>query len=152
MVDVLNTPVGQMLTRIQQLSVVDAWYQSLDLDTRQKIIYFIQHDQLQKGLDGNGDIIGLYSIKTEQINPQKVAGTPYTLYDTGKFYKSMNVEVFDDYFETLSDHIKQGIKRVDLYVKYGEEIVGLDDESLTNLSELLKEKYINYVDGILYGH
>jgi hypothetical protein len=52
----------------------------------------------------------------------------------------------------MSQHIKEGIKKEDLYVKYGEQIMGLTNESLENLTEILIEKYTNYAKGILYGY
>jgi hypothetical protein len=95
----------------------------------------IQKEQLQKGRDEDGDIIGYYSELTEKINPRKAAGTPYTLKDTGQFYKSMYIRVNSEYIEIDADPIKVGDdgERTNLFWKYGEGIIGLTEQSRQKL-------------------
>lgn len=91
-------------------------------------------------VDSNGD--DLYSIyhessvysKTTEILSQgrKIAGTPYTLFDTGEFFKSFNVILHEDGFEIEADPIKNGGQYggTNLFVEYGEDILGLTDENM----------------------
>ena len=53
-----------------------------------KTIPEIQTQQWEKGQDSNGNIVGTYSEQTEIISGgRKVAGTPYTFFDSGDLYK-----------------------------------------------------------------
>jgi len=98
MIDLLETKIGIVLKRFRLLTSTVLWFYSMDQKTQKKILDWIRNDQLQKGLDEDNDVIGLYSEWTEKINPEKVAGTPYTLEDTGEFYRSLFVTVFNDVF------------------------------------------------------
>ena len=58
---------------------------------------WIRNDQLfDQGIDEDGNVIGYYSFVSEVINPEKMEGTPYTLYDSGDFYRSMFITVMTD--------------------------------------------------------
>ena len=112
----------------------------------------IQKDQLtDQGIDEDGDVIGLYSEWTEMLNPSKEAGTPYTLNDSGDFYRSMYIRIGSDYFEVDADPIKtdENGEQTDLFNKYGIGIIGLTQESKTKLSERLIEEYRSVLERIL---
>lgn len=111
-------------------------------------------DQLfLRGEDSKGEAIGEYSGYTENIykgflstyegfSKAKTAGENYTLYDTGKFYKSFDVIVYKDGFSIEADTIKDD--GTDLARKFGNAILGLDNESKGKLiekilPEILKE-------------
>ena len=79
MVDFTNNDLGDLLKRTKLLFDSIAWFESFDTQLKNKILDWIRNDQLQKGIDEDGDIMGLYSEWTEMINPEKIAGTPYTL-------------------------------------------------------------------------
>jgi len=148
MVNFLDTDLGILCKNAKLLNDKSAWIYSMDIKIQDEIIYLIQYKQLFKeGVDGTGQVIGYYKPFTEQLNPLKKAGSHYTLLDTGDFYKSMFVEVMEDSFIVKANG-KKGNK--DLLVKYGDEIIGLTDENKDILSELLLEKYINYVKEILH--
>jgi hypothetical protein len=105
-----------------------------------------------KGIDEDGDIMGLYSEWTEMLNPIKEAGTPYTLYDTGEFYKSLFIDVLAEVFVVDGDGLKtdpETGKITDLFKWLGEGIVGLTEENKDKLVEELKIKYIQNVRKIL---
>jgi len=96
-------------------------------------------------IDSNGE--DLYSIyhessvysKTTEILSQgrKIAGTPYTLFDTGEFFKSFDVILHSEGFEIDADPIKNGgqYSGTNLFLEYGEDILGLTDENM--------DKFIN---------
>jgi hypothetical protein len=86
-----------------------------------------------KGEDIKGDVIGEYSGFTEEITKgRKKAGTHYTLYDTGDFYKSFDVNVYsDDSFTIEADSIKED--GTDLARKFGNGILGLSSDSKNKL-------------------
>ena len=139
MIDLLETKIGIVLKRFRLLTSTVLWFYSMDQKTQKKILDWIRNDQLQKGLDEDNDVIGLYSEWTEKINPEKVAGTPYTLEDTGEFYRSLFVTVFNDVFEI--DGEAQKSPTDNLFTKYGDGIVGLNSQS----KEKLRLEIINRI-------
>lgn len=130
-----------------------AWQNAFDGKLKNKIIEeWIQNDQLfSKGVDEDGDILGLYSEWTEMINPEKVAGTPYTLKDTGAFYKSMFIIVLVDSFIIDGDgkKIDEFGKVTDLFKWLGEGIVGLTEENRLKLKQEITDRFDKYVREIL---
>lgn len=114
-----------------------------DRKIKDEIIRLIQDEQLQKGIDSDGDILGYYSEFTEFITGgRKQAGDPYTLEDTGAFYDSMFVIVNSDSIVIDADGVKEDD---DLFIKFGENIVGLTDENIEKIAEIIKEKYVEWL-------
>jgi hypothetical protein len=118
------------------------------------IVEYIQGDQLIKGFDGTGERItdtrgnDSYSYLTELLsNGEKKAGDHYTLFDTGDFYRSMVFLLGKDFFEIDADSIKD--TGTDLFLKYGEDIVGLTEESKNKLQVELLERYDKEIRRIL---
>jgi len=140
MVDLLQTKIGQVLKRFSLISSTAVWFYSMDNKTQKKILDWIRNDQLQKGLNEDNEIIGLYSLWTEKINPEKVAGTPYTLEDTGEFYRSLFITVLNDIFEIDGEGQKSPTDN--LFTLLGDGIVGLNDQS----KEKLRIELINRIN------
>ena len=100
----------------------------------------------KKGIDAEGDIIGLYSPVTEELtkgqsfgyggggSKSKRAGQPIFLLDTKEFYQSFKVKVLDDGFVIQADALKDD--GTDLTEQYGKQILGLTDKSR---NEIIKE-------------
>lgn len=152
MVDFLDNDLGLLLKRTKKISEEKAWQKSFNAKLKKTILDWIRIDQLwEQGIDEDGDIIGLYSEWTEMMNPEKVAGTPFTLKDTGEFYKSLFIEVLSDYFVVDGDGIKidENGKKTDLFKWLGEGIIGLTEENKEKLAEELKIKYVEYVRKLL---
>jgi hypothetical protein len=108
------------------------------------ILDLVRQDQLfDKGIDEDGDVIGEYSEYTEMINPEKVAGTHYTLKDTGEFFDSFYIDVFSSYFEINANPIKtdEDGDTTNLFFQYGEGIMGLTNESMDKLSREILRLY-----------
>lgn len=142
----METLLGEKLKKAVKLSESLAWLEAFDQALMNTIIKWIQEDQLQQGIDEDGDIIGLYSEWTEMLNPEKIAGTPYTLEDTGDFYRSMYVVVLKDSIVIEADPIKGN---ENLFFKYGDGIIGLTEESMGKLQEEIRKKYIQFVKDAL---
>ena len=154
MVDLMNTDIGKMLNRSRTISNEMIWRKIFsDSSFREMILDWVRLDQLTKrGVDEDGDIIGFYSEFTELINPQKVAGTPFTLNDSGDFYESMFIVVLSDSFIIDADPIKvdENGEITDLFKKYGDGIVGLTDESRSKLADELRKRYIEETRNVLF--
>ena len=103
-----GTSLGVLLNHFRLLKPELIWLRVFQNEPFKKwILDLIRQDQLyKKGIDEDGDIIGVYSEWTEMMNPQKVAGTPYTLHDTGQFYNSFIIFVGNQMIEIDADTIK----------------------------------------------
>lgn len=129
----------------------------LDQDIQNFIIKeLIQDDQLMKrGVDDKDKIIGYYSKATEIITGgRKKEGTPYNLFDTGEFYRSMEIEVESDYFMVDADPIKidETGNKTNLFIRYGEGIIGLTQQNTDKLVEKIREKYLEKIEQLLFQY
>lgn len=114
-------------------------------EIKRHIIYLNAFDQLfLGGLNSDGEIVGTYRSTTEMMSEgesftfngltkRKIEGDAYFFYDTGGFLRSFSVsikkdgftikandEIDDEFFGTLTE-------------KYGKNLIGLTDESKTEL-------------------
>lgn len=119
-----------------------------DPDIEEQILDLNRDTQLfDKGINAEGQVIGLYSLATEKLSGgTKKAGTPYTLKDTGQFYESFKI-----YLEKMEFYIAANpIKGNDnLFEKYGENILGLTQESKDVLTPILLERLIPEIKAYL---
>jgi hypothetical protein len=153
MADLMQTVLGQVLFRYKMLKDEYLWRKVFsDRIFREWTLDLIRKDQLfKKGIDGDGDIIGTYSAMTESINPKKREGTPYTLFDTGDFYKSFIIYVYKNYIEVDANPIKINNKgeKENLFWKYGENIIALTPTSLNRLRKEFKRRFENELRELL---
>jgi hypothetical protein len=153
MVSLMDTLLGQQLRRVNLLSMRVFWMTAFnDPNFKNYILDLIRNDQLfSQGIDSDGDIIGYYSEWTELMNPDKKAGTPYTLKDTGAFYESMIIYIYDNLIEIDADPIKKDEKgeETNLFYEYGENIIGLTDENLSKVALILADKYKQQIIQVL---
>jgi hypothetical protein len=151
MVDLFKTRLGETLKRTKGLSDRNAWFEAFDTILKVKILDWVRYDQLMKGVDENDQIMGLYSEVTQMINPTKQAGTPYTLYDTGEFYRSLFMVILLDSFIIDGDDEKidefGNVTR--LFDWLGNGIVGLNEKSRQKLKNEIIIKFNKYVRKIL---
>jgi hypothetical protein len=138
----------EVLKNATRLSDLEAWFTTFDGETKVKIVDWIREDQLRdEGIDSQGDMIGTYSYTTELItNGAKQEGEPYSLYDTGAFYRSMYMVVLNDAIVFEGDTTK--IEDQDWW---SQNIMNLTDENRLKLKELVKRNYIGCIRKILYG-
>jgi len=153
MTDLMDTMLGQALNRYRNLKEEYLWFKVFsDAQFREWVLDLIRQDQLFKqGIDGDGDIIGTYSEYTEMLNPEKVAGTPFTLFDTGDFYKSFILYIYKDAIEVDANPIKINDKgeKENLFWKYGENIIALTDESMVKLRQEFLQRFKTELKGLL---
>ena len=149
----MDTVLGDLMERSKALSQREIWfYVFSDMKFKTKVLDFIRIDQLfEQGVNEDDQVIGRYSIITETVyNPEKVAGSPYTLKDTGDFYKSFMMEVLPDGIIINADGIKDD--GTDLLERFTDKILGLTDESKIKLVKELKEKYYTESLRLLRGY
>ncbi len=149
----MDTVLGDLMERTMHISQREIWfYVFSDMKFKTKVLDFIRIDQLfEQGVNEDDQVIGRYSIVTETVyNPEKVAGSPYTLKDTGDFYKSFMMQVLPDGIIINADGIKDD--GTDLLERFTDKILGLTDESKIKLIKELKEKYYTESLRLLRGY
>lgn len=155
-----DTEIDLQFEKLKKMDQRKMWLDTLsDDDVQNFILYLIQHEQLfLRGIDGNERILGTYSELTEQMNPTKKQGEPYTLLDTGEFFKSMFITPSLDGFVVDGNGKKQGNALVggrissaivDLFELHGEDVVGLTEENKEELGLYLADKFIQNVKKLL---
>ena len=135
-INLLDNRLGKMLDASIKLNDIDAWFHINSPRLQRKVIkQWIQDDQLMsKGVNADGEIIGLYSLATEIISEgRKPEGEPYNLFDEGDLYASMFIILLFDRIEIHADDNE--IKGQDWYT---ERLFELTDENLDKYIEEAK--------------
>lgn len=116
-------------------------------DIKEFVIELNTDGQLWLGVDGKGrqlsSIGGNYADRTVEL--KKIDGLPFdkvTLFQTGEFYDSFKVKTLKKGIVIEADTIKDGD---DLQDSWGNEIIGLNDESITSLTEEIAPIVVNYI-------
>ena len=109
--------------------------------------------QLKKGIGADGDIIGVYSIATESLSGgKKKAGSPYSLKDTGFYYKSGEVVAFLGGFTTVFDSEKEEGDFLEILDLDEENVEALTDGNLQividQFKEFLPDELRKFIDSI----
>lgn len=147
MIDFMQTKLGEALRKGKRLSDAVAWFEMFDYQFKQIIIDWIRYDQLRKqGVDEDGEVIGFYSYVTSLINPEKKFNTHFTLEDSGEFYKSMYLVALKDSIVIEADGQKED---ENLFEKYGDGIIGLTEENMERLRQIVRQKFIDYAKKFL---
>lgn len=161
--DILGTKLGKTVKMFTgelkyfHLYNTTLWKRTLrDAGLQEWILNLVREEQLfKKGVDEDNEIIGTYSEWTEMMNPEKVAGTHYTLKDTGEFFATFSITIFPTYFEINANPIKTNSdgETENLFYKYGEGILGLTNESKEKLCREIIRRYIREIRRwLLYAH
>lgn len=102
------------------------------------LIEELNRDQLSRGERSDGSLLPDYSPTS--VSMGKPAG-PIRLFDEGYFYGGINASIFDDRITFDGEDEKTGM----LVQKYGEMILGLNDQSLQILIDTIKPELITEV-------
>ena len=148
MINLKNEPYKRAKLAKAKLNAGLVWIETFRRgDEKKKILDYIRDDQLTaRGVDGDGDVIGYYSLTTSFINPKKSFNTPYTLNDTGGFYRSMYITVLKDALIIRGDTLKMEDKQW-----WNDKILELTDDSLAKLREDYKKRLQDYARDVLLG-
>jgi hypothetical protein len=102
-----------------------------------------QREQLSQGLRSDGSFLPDYSFRSV-FQYGKPPG-PIRLYDTGDFYRAMLMDVRQDIFILESADPKSTM----LQNRYGEDILGLRTEALSNYIVTLNPVFITHIQNYL---
>ena len=151
-----KTTIGELVRDLKAINEVDIWKQVMsDREINTFVIEQIRL-RLQKGKMPDGSPItdqdtgdDFYKMTTQiiyaRIGRKILAGSNYTMKHTGEFYDSLNLlDPDDDYVDIFGEK-----RDVNLFEKYGEELIDLNYENIEKLIEKVKEKYLQKLRKIL---
>lgn len=140
-----ETLIEKQLRLAVLLDDAKTWFDVHNDQIKGLILRLIKDEQLEKkGVDKFEQIIGLYSETTEMINPEKIAGTPYTLKDTGFFFNSMFIEVL-----TNELNINANADKMESSDWWTTNILGLTEINLNIYIEELRKRYLSWTRFVL---
>lgn len=139
--------IRDLVNLITQLSVDELAYKiTLQTETKKLIIDLNTQEQLFEGINSEGQdlesIGGEYRPYTIEIKRQQGLPTDrVTLFQSGSFYDSFEIDVFKGGFNIVADTDKED---GDLQFRWGSEILGLTEDSKKDLvnyyrNEILRE-------------
>lgn len=85
--------------------------------------------QLEKGERADGTSLPNYSMVSVTVYGKRPG--PMNLHDTGDFWRGITLEVYDDSIELIGRDIKTQM----LQLRFGDEILGLSEESQDSITE-----------------
>ena len=139
------TRIDLMLNRAKKLSDNSAWIFSVDREVQNEIIRINTEEQLyEEGVDSLGRSLGDYSVFT--IQEKRSKGQRYdhvTLKDTGDFYDSFTVRVTNDGWTQDADDSSKYDEP--LFEVWGIDVLGITDENMKYIKEMIVDNYIKYV-------
>ena len=98
----------------------------------------LQDQLFAKGINSKGVSLGEYAESTKK--KKRKDGLPddrITLFQSGSFYDTIEIIPDNDGFWIVMDGRK---RNTDLFVRYGEDVLGLTDENFEPLKDLINEE------------
>lgn len=139
------TRIDRMIEKAKNLSESAAWIFSVDKEVQDEIIRLNTEDQLEEeGIDSLGRSLGDYSLFT--VAMKRAEGQRYdhvTLKDTGRFHDSFTVRVTGDGW--IQDADDTSFYDEPLFEVWGIDVLGITDENMKYIKEMIVENYIKYV-------
>jgi len=134
--------LDEIYQRIEQLSESRFWLMANDVSTRNEIIRMNTDDQLyDKGIDSIGANLGEYTPNTKRIKELKGQRFDHiTLKDRGLFYDSWIVKVDERAINLDADDVADYDRP--LFTVYGEDVLGLTDENMLKLKQMILFNYL----------
>lgn len=143
------TRIDNVLERAANIDETKVWFFAVDKDVQDEIIRMNTEDQLEEqGIDSLGRQIGEYAPLT--IMYKKMKGQRFdhiTLKDTGDFYNSFRILVKVNDIEIDADDQKEDTA---LFEVYGIDVLGLTEENMRYLREMILENYIKYLQNEVF--
>ena len=140
-----ETLIEKQLRLAVLLDDAKTWFDVHNDQIKGLILRLIKDEQLEKkGVDKFEKTIGLYSEMTQMINPEKIAGTHFTLKDTGFFFNSMFIEVL-----TNELNINANADKMESSDWWTTNILGLTENNLNIYIEELRKKYLSWTRFVL---
>ena len=103
-------------------------------------------NQIELSQDSNGNLLkntdkkfkGVYSMATQMINPNKIAGTPYNFFNTGDFLHNFKINLADN------------LSKIDIFsTGTGGDLKAMFFKGYTNIFGLTKENQVQLNNSII---
>jgi len=139
------TRLDRLFSALDNLTEDKIWLFAVDKDVQNEIIRINTEDQLEEeGIDSLGRKLGDYAPSTIAYKRRK--GQRYdhvTLKDEGDFYNSFNVKV--NVNEIIIDADDSSKYNKPLFEVWGVDVLGLTDDNMNYIKQMILENYINFV-------
>jgi hypothetical protein len=139
------TRLDRLFSALDNLTEDKIWIFAVDKDVQDEIIRINTEDQLEEeGIDSLGRKLGDYAPSTIAYKRRK--GQRYdhvTLKDEGDFYNSFNVKV--NVNEIIIDADDSSKYNKPLFEVWGVDVLGLTDDNMNYIKQMILENYINFV-------
>lgn len=139
------TRLDKLFSALDNLNEDQIWLFAVDNDVQDEIIRINTEDQLEEeGIDSLGRKLGDYAPSTIAYKRRK--GQRYdhvTLKDEGDFYNSFNVKV--NVNEIIIDADDSSKYNKPLFEVWGIDVLGLTDDNMNYIKEMILENYIKFV-------
>ena len=117
------------------------WFEVIDREAQFEIIRLNTDEQLyNQGIDSKGVSLGEYSEVSVEVYLKPEGHI--RLYEEGDFYDSFTVYVKRDSIEIYANDIKEDVVLTD---EYGIDILGLTDDNMNILIDMLRDNYIKQI-------
>jgi hypothetical protein len=136
-----QTKIGELVAKLDIINELNLWLASAGDESVLETVAELQRDQLRQGERPDGTNFDDYSPASVNIFG-KTPG-PITWEDSGYFYKNIQALVKPDEIQILNEGTIDEVtgQRIDLELKFDEQIIGLQHDSITELVQAIKKKY-----------
>jgi hypothetical protein len=136
-----QTKIGELVAKLDIINELNLWLASAGDESVLETVAELQRDQLRQGERPDGTNFDDYSPASVNIFG-KTPG-PITWEDSGYFYKNIQALVKPDEIQILNEGTIDEVtgQRIDLELKFDEQIIGLQHDSVTELVQAIKKKY-----------
>jgi hypothetical protein len=147
----IKTKIGELIAKIEKLNEVTIWLASAGDESILEMVAELQRDQLREGERPDGTNFDDYSPASVNIFG-KTPG-PMTWENSGYFYKNIQAIARPNEIAILNEGTIDEVTgaRIDLEIKFDEIIIGLQNDSITELVQALKKKYVENIRSVLFG-
>jgi hypothetical protein len=147
----IKTKIGELIAKIEKLNEVTIWLASAGDESILEMVAELQRDQLREGERPDGTNFDDYSPASVNIFG-KTPG-PMTWENSGYFYKNIQAIARPNEIAILNEGTIDEVTgaRIDLEIKFDEIIIGLQNDSIKELVQALKKKYVENIRSVLFG-
>lgn len=146
-----------MLERLDRITyTLPSEVQRIAEKLEEKIIDLNRMQQLFEGKNTEGQIIGVYSLSTQNdfggAEKGKIAGEPYNFEDTGNLFKAFEMDFYEGRLEIYSTDSKVPMLKEKYEANRTGKLFGLTWEHEMELNyEMLKPEILDFIKRIIYG-
>ncbi len=147
-----QTKIGIFVDKLQILDEINIWLASAGDESVLEVVAELQREQLRRGERPDGTEYDYYSPVSQNVYGKP--NSPIKWEDSGYFYKHIQALVKPDEIEILNEGTIDEVtgQRIDLELRFDEIIIGLQNDSIKELIQEIKKKYIENVKQVLFKH